>query len=104
MERPESGCNKTDGNHRSGPRVARCPANGQEYRQVAFKAMMHQLRQPWSMELPDQAYYFCTSPECDVVYFGGDGTMLSRAQLRSEVGQKSTTPDRLVCYCFDIRA
>lgn len=103
MECADSSCNKTEGNQKSGPRKARCPANGQEYRQVAFKAMVHQLRQPWSMALPEQAYYFCSSPECDVVYFGEDGTTVSRAQLRSEVGQKSTVPDRLLCYCFDIR-
>jgi hypothetical protein len=54
--------------------------------------------------MPAQRYYFCTDPDCEVVYFGADDCILRCDDLRTGVGQKSRAPDRTLCYCFDIRA
>jgi hypothetical protein len=40
--------------------------------------------------------------ECDTVYFGEDGSLYRRDDLRQDVGQKSTDRDRTLCYCFDV--
>ncbi len=80
----------------------RCPANGREYGAVGLKTIQQQLDQPWNKELHDQAYYFCTDADCDVVYFGQDDSVISKTELRSSVGIKQSTPDRTICYCFGV--
>jgi len=59
----------------------------------------------------DIEHFFCTNPECAVVYFAGDGTeVFYTYDLRERVYQKEPDADDiLVCYCFfhrlgDIRA
>ncbi len=46
-------------------------------------------------------YRFCKEPSCDTVYFGqGSDDAFCQADLRVPVFQKSSDPERLVCYCF----
>jgi hypothetical protein len=48
----------------------------------------------------DTPYFFCSEPDCDVVYFSGE-QMFTRDQVRERVYQKeSDNPDVPVCYCF----
>ena len=91
-------------NHTSNdyPKKAICPRNGQRYQRVDRKTLLHHLHKPWQLDLPEQAYYFCDSPVCDVVYFGQDTQTFTQAELRTEVGQKSTQTGRTLCYCFDV--
>lgn len=84
------------------PRVATCPVNGRPYRQVSRRTLLHHVKKPWQATLPEQGYYFCTDPGCDVVYFGADRHVIRRDGVRLDVGQKSTADDRTVCYCFDM--
>lgn len=93
-----SSCDKTP------PKTAVCPRNGHSYAGVAMRTVLHQVRQPWSRDITKQAYYFCDDPDCDVVYFGEDLSLLMRDDLRNTVGQKSKTSDKTLCYCFDIDA
>lgn len=46
------------------------------------------------------AYYFCASPECDVVYFGLGGGRFQKRDLRVPVWQKEPAGGRTICYCF----
>lgn len=84
------------------PRLATCPVNGRAYRQVGRRTVLHHVQKPWQAQLRDQDYYFCTDPDCDVVYFGADQSVIRRDAVRLSVGQKSTASDRTVCYCFDM--
>ena len=84
------------------PHKANCPVNGQSYARVDIKTILHQIKHPWKIELPDQGYYFCDDPSCDVVYFGEDRRTLIRNDIRIEVGQKSRYEDKSICYCFDV--
>lgn len=79
-----------------------CPVNGKSYSGVSKKTILHQVKKPWQVELPDQAYFFCNDPNCDVVYFGEDKFTIVRSDLRIEVGQKSHARDKTICYCFDV--
>lgn len=45
------------------------------------------------------AWYFCPTPDCDVVYFCGDD-VLDLSETTSIPFDKSDAPDRLVCFCF----
>jgi hypothetical protein len=85
------------------PPEAVCPRNGQLYSQVNTRTVLHQVCKPWQRKLTAPSYYFCDDPNCDVVYFGNDQQVILQSELRQAVGQKSTDPDRSVCYCFDIR-
>lgn len=90
----------TDGN---APRAV-CPLNGRSYREVPLRTVLHHVCQPWRRSLAGRRYYFCTDPDCDVVYFGADATLIRRADVRTAVGQKSIDPERVVCYCFGVTA
>jgi len=79
-----------------------CVSCGAESRPVARQTLLHQLKHPQLMTLPDVSFHFCAEPACDVVYFGNDETSYLLDDLRQDVGQKSTDPDRTLCYCFDV--
>jgi hypothetical protein len=82
------------------PGKYRCPANGREYGRVDKRTLLHHIARPWDVSLAEQGYYFCSDPECQVVYFGQDNSVISRSELRTRVFEKETDPERLVCYCF----
>lgn len=84
------------------PNRARCPANGKEYGPVGVKTILHHLAMPWRNKLKNQFYYYCTDINCDVVYFGQDGSAISKSALRTSVGIKDKSPERTVCYCFGV--
>lgn len=86
------------------PRKAPCPQCNSESLAVATTTLLHQLKFPLNQQLDNDAYYFCSSADCDVIYFSLKGKNYKQSQLRQEVGQKSTAADRMLCYCFDIRA
>jgi hypothetical protein len=79
-----------------------CPANGMSYVSVKRKTLLHHISQPWLSSLPEQGYYFCTDPDCDVVYFGEDNMVIHTDELRTAVGQKSHDKNAAICYCFGI--
>lgn len=81
-----------------------CPACGRPGSRVEQRTLLHQLRFPDNRQLPQTTFYFCANPACDWVYFDGAAQHYTQAQLRRAVGQKSTNPERLICYCFDISA
>jgi YHS domain-containing protein len=90
----ESSCNSS--------RKHRCPINGKEYGSVSTKTILHHLNEPWKRDLEGKGYYFCSDSDCDVVYFGQDNSVISKKELRTEIGIKETAPSRTVCYCFGV--
>jgi copper chaperone CopZ len=50
----------------------------------------------------NDGFRFCPAPKCDVVYSQrATDTRVSTSALDVEVFQKSSSPDRPVCYCFE---
>ncbi len=50
---------------------------------------------------PRQYFWLCEDSDCDVVYFGEDGTLLGTGDVRVIPSFKgSPSPNDLVCYCF----
>ena len=48
-----------------------------------------------------QYFWLCEDSDCDVVYFGEDGTLLGTSDVRVIPSFKgSPSPNDLVCYCF----
>ena len=81
-----------------------CPVNGHEYREVSVKTILNHIRQPWNWQAKSQSYYFCDDPDCDVVYFGRDDSIIEKSALRTRVGVKESLDDAMLCYCFGVTA
>ena len=84
------------------PARYRCPANGKLYHSVALRTVLHHVAEPWHKQLRPQAYYFCSDADCDVVYFGEDDSVIAKSELRTRVGAKEKSPERMICYCFGV--
>ncbi|VAX20199.1 hypothetical protein MNBD_NITROSPINAE01-817, partial [hydrothermal vent metagenome] len=82
----------------------KCVSCGAVAKLVARQTLLHQLKHSQLATLPDTPFHFCGQPDCDVVYFGEDGTVYKRDHVRQEVGQKSNASNRMLCYCFDVTA
>ena len=67
---------------------------------MGHTTVLHQVQRPWEQPLQSGPYYFCSSADCDLVYFNLQKTRIGRDQVRQPVGQKQTGNARLLCYCF----
>ena len=97
-----NGCSTTREPSGQAPARYRCPVNGREYPRVKIKTLLHHVKHPWELELAAPAYYFCDDPDCDVVYFGQDDSVIEKVRVRTCVWQKEADPDANVCYCFGV--
>lgn len=80
-----------------------CPSCGVKQNFLPHQTLIHQLKNPKNIEVnPDIPYYFCRNSSCETVYFSPSQSSFSPDDLRWPVGQKSTEPDRQICYCFDV--
>jgi hypothetical protein len=62
--------------------------NGKEYGLVSSAAIKHHIKTPWSWNEEVQGYYFCTDPNCEVVYFGQDDSIVNKSSIRTDIGVK----------------
>lgn len=97
----DSCCSNTCSNSNP-PKKAKCPVNGKEYSSVSSVTIKHHIAKPWNWAAKTQGYYFCDDPECEVVYFGEDLSVINKSELRTLVGVKNNKPDRTICYCFGV--
>ncbi|MDQ7049086.1 MAG: hypothetical protein Q9M92_05900 [Enterobacterales bacterium] len=84
------------------PKKYTCPVNAKSYLSVALKTIYQHLNKPWNFSLNAQNYYFCEDPNCEVVYFGLDNSLITQKELRTKVGIKDQSDDSILCYCFDV--
>lgn len=83
-----------------------CPKSGTQCLQVPYFTVLQHIKKPWSIKfekLNEKTYYFCTDPDCEVVYFSEDNSIINKSELRTLVGIKELkNDDAMACYCFDI--
>jgi hypothetical protein len=84
------------------PKKHRCPSNGHEYSEVSVRTIIHHIKEAWTWQPTGDRYFFCDDPACEVVYFGDDGSMILRSQMRTCVGAKEQSDSSLLCYCFGV--
>ena len=84
------------------PGKHRCPVNGKLYSSVSTATILHHIDKPWRWNNSQQGYYFCADPECDVVYYGQDESLILKSELRTKIGIKEKDQDALLCYCFGV--
>ncbi len=95
-------CSSASCSLNSAPRKQHCPGNNALCSQVSQTTILHHIKQPWHWEAKEQAYYFCSDPGCEVVYFGQDNSIITQSELRTEVGIKAKLPESIICYCFGV--
>lgn len=95
-------CSSSSCSSNSRPKKYRCPVNGKAYPAVSSTTIKHHIAKPWRWKQKDQVYYFCSDPECEVVYFGEDDSIIKKSGLRTSVGIKENSPEALICYCFGV--
>jgi len=95
-------CGDKDNENNSLPRKFICPINQKQYIEVAKKTILQHIKAPWKNKLDEQKYYFCDDPDCNVVYFGLNGSIINKSELRTVVGKKEKSDNELICYCFGV--
>jgi hypothetical protein len=76
--------------------------NGKEYGLVPSSTIKHHVKEPWRWNEKAQGYYFCSDPYCEVVYFGQDDSIITKASMRTEVGIKENRENSVICYCYGV--
>lgn len=84
------------------PKKRCCPISGLVGTEVSAKTISHHLTQAWKWKDNGTRFFFCADPDCDVVYFGDDDSIIAKGQLLTKVGIKETSEDTPACYCFGI--
>lgn len=97
-----SDCCSTSGKAAAFPKRHICPVNGKAYGLVSSTTIKHHVKAPWAWTEKNQGYYFCSDPDCAVVYFGQDNSVIEKAAVRTAVGIKEKSTDALVCYCYGV--
>ena len=97
-----SDCCSSSRHNTNHPKKHPCPITGMEYTEVSARTIAHHIMGAWEWSPTSGRYFFCDDPECDVVYFGEGGSTILKIQLRTRVGLKEHSGDRLPCYCFGI--
>jgi hypothetical protein len=84
------------------PKKHKCPVNGKEYNLVSSSTIKHHIKEPWRWNEKSQGYYFCSDPNCEVVYVGQDDSTITKSSMRTEVGIKENSENSLMCYCYGV--
>ena len=83
------------------PGAGFCTQCGRKGKAVEAQTLEHLLVEPFGRQLNDAPYYFCATPDCNVVYFSpSSGTTFLKRDLRVRVGIKETDDPIPICYCF----
>lgn len=79
---------------------SQCPTCGDNGRSVTALTVSSHLGDKAKAGLnPSEGYKFCPNGNCEVSYFGVHTFWVS--DILQPIFQKSTDPQRLVCYCFN---
>ena len=97
-----SECCSTSGCESSHLKKRRCPSNGREYAEVSARTIAHHIKEAWAWQPAGHRYFFCDDPDCEVVYFGDEGSTILKSQLRTQLGLKEMSDEGLLCYCFGV--
>lgn len=95
-------CCDTPADKAAHPHKRPCPGSGGDGTEVPARTIAHHVKRAWQWQDHGARFYFCADPGCDIVYFGDDGSVIRKAQLRNTVGVKEAAPDAPVCYCFGV--
>lgn len=76
----------------------KCPSCDNNCSLVNHKTILYQLKKPWLYDLSDKSFYYCSSTECNVVYFCEGNMTIGFDEL---IFQSESFKNTL-CFCFNI--
>ena len=84
-----------------------CPECNNSASIVSRSTIIKHIKKPWlwnknNTNKATPGYYFCNTPDCEVVYFDKNYTIIYQSELRTQVGIKDQSGDSLICYCFGV--
>ncbi|MDE3056735.1 MAG: (2Fe-2S)-binding protein [Bacteroidota bacterium] len=86
----------------SAPARAECPVSKTSSRKVQRRTLEHLLKPEKISEIRNVQYYYCTEPDCKVVYFSNEqAPFFSVEDVAVKVFSKDKGDDVNTCYCFD---
>ncbi|MFF2753057.1 (2Fe-2S)-binding protein [Psychrobacillus sp. NPDC058041] len=76
-----------------------CDSKGKKVKIITLKSIL----KPNVLDTlnPDLTHYFCSTEDCDVVYFNTDKKTYPTSEIKVSVYQKNNLSTVPVCYCFD---
>jgi hypothetical protein len=76
-----------------------CNVKGKTVKIITLKSML----KPYALETLNAKgnHYFCSTKDCDVVYFDTDNKKYLISDIKVAVHQKNDITTTPVCYCFD---
>ena len=81
------------------PVCPKCKKEGKTVNPVTIKSQVLKEKKE-SMTNDMDAFCFCTSPECDVIYYSKDGhEIFYETDIKSKVTIKNDDPSTPLCYC-----
>lgn len=84
------------------PDRAECPVSRTSSRKVQRRTLEHLLKPEKSATIEHVQYYYCTDPNCEVVYFSNESVAyFTIKDLKVKVFSKDKGDNVNVCYCFD---
>lgn len=96
-----SECRSVNEKTASTPAVMTCPVSGRRSKQVDMLTVKSLVRR-LPLEMTNTQYYFCDSPDCELVYFplNPEAPSFLRGDLIVRVGAKEIDDSLPLCYCF----
>jgi hypothetical protein len=76
-----------------------CGARGRRVKPITLDALIRE-----GTERDDAPYRFCATPGCECWFGEATGHAIPVSASRVRIGQKETTADRKLCYCFGYSA
>lgn len=86
--------------HQPRPGDAECPRCGAAGRVVRDETISAILQDAAAAQLLPVERRFCATPNCSVLYYGVDGTVIEKGEANVRVGVKETEDPLPLCYCF----
>lgn len=75
-----------------------CKSKAKNLKLITLKSML----KPSALEKIDAKvnYYFCSTKDCDVVYFDANNVKYLESDIKVAVHQKEDSENTPICYCF----
>ncbi len=93
------------------PMKAECPVSGTSSKKVPIETLENLIVQEKEhLILEDIQYYYCSEPDCPVIYFsnparhrsgGEEAPVFEKSDISVKVFSKDSGEDVNACYCFD---
>ena len=82
--------------------IVKCPSCKNKSKNVKLITLKSMLK-PSALETLNakENHYFCSTKDCDVVYFDSNNKVYLVSDIKVAVHQKDDSPITPICYCFD---